>query len=95
MSKNIDSLDVSELLEMFKDPAKTEAKGKCTFMRKVDTLSGNVQEAIKLAVANQDVTNREILAFINTHTDAKVNLTMVQDHRHKEGCVVCLYGTAR
>lgn len=93
--KNLESMKVDDLLGMFKSPEKTAKKGKCTFIRKIEELPANVQEAINLAVANPDVTSREILAFINVNTDVQVNLTMVQDHRHKEGCVVCLYGTAR
>ena len=95
MNKKLESMEVSDLLGMFKDAAKTEAQGKCTFMRKIETLPPNVQEAINLACATREVTNREILAFINTKTDVKANITMIQDHRHKEGCLVCMYGTAR
>lgn len=95
MSKKIEEMEVSDILGMFKSPAKTEAQGKCTFMRKVEMLPTNIQEAVNIAVGTKDVTSREILAFINTNTDVKVNLTMIQEHRHKEGCVVCLYGTAR
>jgi hypothetical protein len=95
MTKKLENLEVEDLLGMFKDPAKTEAQGKCTFMRKIEQLPPKVQEAVNIACANKDVTNREILAFINTHTDVKANITMITDHRHKEGCLVCLYGTAR
>jgi hypothetical protein len=95
MTKKLENMEVDDLLGMFKSPEKIEAQGKCTFMRKIENLPSNVQEAISIAVSNKDVTSREILAFINTKTDVKVNLTMVQDHRHKEGCIVCLYGTAR
>lgn len=95
MTENLEDMNVDDILGMFKSPAKTAAQGKCTFVRKVETLPENVQEAINIAVTIKDVTSREILAFINTNTDVQVNLTMIQDHRHKEGCVVCMYGTAR
>ena len=95
MTKKLENMEVDDLLKMFKSPEKVEEQGKCTFIKKVETLPENVQEAIYIAVSNKDVTNREILAFINLHTNVKANLTMIQDHRHKEGCIVCLYGTAR
>lgn len=95
MTKKLENMDVSDLLEMFKTSGSKEAIGKCTFIRKIETLPANVQEAIHIACANKGVTNREILAFVNTNTDVTVNITSIQDHRHKDGCLVCLYGTPR
>lgn len=91
----LSDVPVEDLLSMFKDPVNVDAKGKCTFIRKVETLPENVQEAIHIACANKEVTNREILAFINLKTDAQANITMIQDHRHRDGCLVCMYGTAK
>lgn len=93
MTKKLENLELDELLGMFNTTDKTAAQGKCSFVKKVETLPVNVQEAINIACQNQDVTNRDILAFINSKTDVKVNQSMIQHHRHKDGCMTCLYGT--
>lgn len=96
MSNTIDeSESIEDILDMFKSPEKKDAKGKCILIRKIEKLPPNVYEALTIALTNKDITNREILAFINTKTDVQTNINTIQDHRHKEGCFVCLYGTAR
>lgn len=94
-AETVADMEVDDILELIKTPDKTGVKGKCTFIRKIEQLPENLYKAITIACENPDVTNREILAFVNTKTDAQTNLTAVQDHRHRDGCVVCLYGTAR
>lgn len=94
MSDKLKDMTPEEMLDMFKTPEKVNAQGKCTFVRKIEELPDNVRQAVVMACENKDVTNREILAFINSKTDVQVNLTQVQKHRHADGCIECMYGTA-
>lgn len=81
---------VEEILAAFKTP-KTKP-GRCTLMKKIDTLPENIQAALLIAIATKDVTNREIYDFIMGETDLKLSLDPIQKHRHKKGCSICLYG---
>ena len=88
---DLSNADVDDILTMIKTPLTSEATGKCVFVRKLEELPENVREGINIAVANPEVTNREILAFINTKTDVKVSMISIQNHRHYKGCHACLY----
>jgi hypothetical protein len=81
---------VEEILEAFKTPR--TRPGRCALMKQIDTLPENIQAALLIAIANKDVTNKEIFNFIMGETDLIVNLNKIQVHRHKKGCAICLYG---
>lgn len=81
---------VEEILEAFKTPR--TRPGRCSLMKKIDTLPENIQAALLIALENKDVTNKEIYNFIMGETELKLNLNMVQVHRAKQGCSICLYG---
>ena len=88
-------LSVDELLVAIKAPHTGEQKGKCVLIRKVETLPENYQEAIKIALDNKNVTSTEIRGFINGKTDIYVSENSVSRHRHRDGCVDCLYGVSK
>lgn len=81
---------VEEILAAFKTPKINP--GRCTLMKKIDTLPDNIQAALLIAIANKDVTNKEIYNFIMGETDLTLSLDPIQKHRHKKGCSICLYG---
>jgi len=87
---------VEDFLSMIKDSKDTTTKYKCVLIRKLDSaeIPDNMYEALKQAILDDNVSNVKILSFIKNNTKAKVNLTNIQDHRRKAGCVVCLYGSA-
>jgi len=88
------SESVDDLLRVIKNPGLVgQAPGSdrlCLFMQRVQPLSENILQAIAIACQDTDVTNDDIVLFINTTTNVKVNLSMVQKHRNrKRGCLVC------
>ena len=85
---------VDDIFSMIKAPSgnKDGNLSKCKFIKKIEELPSNVLDALMLAVHTEDVSNRDILAFVNTQTEVRINLTMLQKHRAKAGCMDCLYG---
>lgn len=89
-------LSVNDVLELIKNPSnKGNCKGKCILVRKMETLPDNIKEALNTAMADRNVSNRDIVSFISNHTDIQVTYTNVMDHRAKAGCLTCLYGGTR
>lgn len=96
MSKKIEDLSVDDVLNLIKNPNKEgKNKGKCILIRKMETLPDSIREAVTIAMENEDVTNRDMLAFFSDHTDIDVTYTNVLDHRAKAGCLICLYGGSK
>ena len=92
--KELSTMSVDDVLASIKTPEQGEKVGKCVLIKKLETLPTNVYEALLIALDNKDVTNRDLLSFINNKTEVQVNLTNLQDHRTKAGCLVCMYGSA-
>ena len=92
--KEISTMSVDDLLASIKAPEHGEKVGKCVLIKKIEKLPANVYEALLIAFDNKDVTNRDLLSFINNKTKIQVNLANLQAHRSKAGCIVCMYGAA-
>lgn len=87
---------VEDFLSMIKAPKSGVATHRCVLIRKIDNagIPNNMRKALDQALVDENVSNVDILAFLKGSTKANVNLTNIQDHRRKDGCIVCLYGGA-
>jgi hypothetical protein len=86
---------VDALVEMIKNPTgRDQQSGRsCGLIRRLDSLPPNVKEAVMLAMDDPEITNGTLLTFLSRpEFGIAVNEKMVQRHRRKNGCFVCVHG---